>query len=101
MWRNNGGVAGSPSTPAASPSRLMGARYPYFLLADSPEGQAKEGELRREPPKTTPTHGNLRLGFVYDRVPHIELGKIADNAEIDVIWEQMQPNIDKAVAALN
>jgi len=86
---------------ALARSRLMGARYPYFLLADSPEGQAKEGELRREPPKTTPTHGNLRLGFVYDRVPHIELGKIADNAEIDVIWEQMQPNIDKAVAALN
>ena len=28
---------------ALARSRLMGARYPYCLLADSPEGQAKEG----------------------------------------------------------
>ncbi len=43
---------------ALARSRLMGARYPYYLLADSPEGQPKEGELTRTPPKTTPTHGS-------------------------------------------
>ena len=37
---------------ALARSRLMGARYPYYLLADSPEGQRKEGEVTRTPPKT-------------------------------------------------
>ncbi|HKN30007.1 MAG TPA: hypothetical protein VJY34_19890 [Roseiarcus sp.] len=66
----------------------MGARYPYYLLADSPEGQRKEAEVTRTPPKSAPTHGDLRLGFVYERVPHITLKSIANNAEIDVIWEK-------------
>ncbi len=86
---------------ALARSRLMGARYPYYLLADSPEGQTKEGELTRTPPKTTPTHGSLRQGFVYDRVPHITLKSIANNAEIDVIWDRMQPAVEDAIAALN
>jgi adenine-specific DNA-methyltransferase len=34
--------------------------------------------------------GNIRHGFVYERVPHITLKSIANNAEIDVIWEQWQ-----------
>lgn len=86
---------------ALARSRLMGARYPYYLLADSPEGQAKEGELTRTPPKTTPTHSSLRQGFVYERVPHITLKAIANNAEIDVIWERMQPAVEDAIEALN
>ena len=86
---------------ALARSRLMGARYPYYLLADSPEGQRKEGEVTGQPPKTTPTRGDLRLGFVYERVPHITLKSIANNAEIDVIWERMQPAVEAARAALN
>ncbi len=86
---------------ALARSRLMGARYPYYLLADSPKGQAKEGELTRTPPRTTPTHGSIRQGFVYDRVPHITLKSIANNAEIDVIWDRMQPAVEDAIAALN
>lgn len=86
---------------ALARSRLMGARYPYYLLADSPEGQLKEGEVTRSVPKTTPTRGDIRHGFVYERVPHITLKSIANNAEIDVIWEQKQPAVDAARAALN
>lgn len=86
---------------ALARSRLMGARYPYYLLADSPEGQAREGELTRTPPKTTPTLGSLRQGFVYDRVPHITLKSIANNAEIDVIWDRLQRAVEDAIAALN
>ena len=48
---------------ALARSRLMNARYPYYLLADSPEGQAKEGELTRTPPKTSPTNGSIPAGF--------------------------------------
>jgi adenine-specific DNA-methyltransferase len=86
---------------ALARSRLMGARYPYYLLADSKEGQAKEGEITRTPPKSAPTQGSIRQGFVYDRVPHITLKSIANNAEIDVIWDRMQPAVEDAIAALN
>nr|WP_246741884.1 site-specific DNA-methyltransferase [Rhodomicrobium udaipurense] len=85
---------------ALARSRLMGARYPYYLLADSPEGQLKEAEVSRTAPKTTSTRGNIRFGFVYDRVPHITLKSIADNTEIDVIWDRMQPAVEDARAAL-
>ena len=63
-------IADQPLAVALARSRLMGARYPYYLLADSPEGQAKEGEFTRTPPKNQPTHGSIRQGFVYDRVRH-------------------------------
>ncbi|MCO6361609.1 site-specific DNA-methyltransferase [Paracoccus sp. 08] len=86
---------------ALARSRLMGARYPYYLLADSKEGQQKEGEITRTPPKSAPTHGSIRQGFVYDRVPHITLKSIANNAEIDVIWDRLQPAVEDALAALN
>jgi len=86
---------------ALARSRLMGARYPFYLLADSPEGQAKEGAITRTPPKNVPTHGSVRHGFVYERVPHITLKSIANNAEIDVIWEARQPAVEAARAAVN
>ncbi len=86
---------------ALARSRLMGARYPYYQLADSKEGQQKEGEITRTPPRSAPTHGSVRQGFVYDRVPHITLKSIANNAEIDVIWDRLQPAVDAARDALN
>ena len=75
---------------ALARARLMGARYPYYLLADSPEGQNKEAEITRTPPINTPTYGRIRQGFVCERAPHITLKAIAYNAEIEVIWEQFQ-----------
>jgi adenine-specific DNA-methyltransferase len=45
---------------ALARSRLMGARYPYYLLADSPEGQQKEAAVTRTAPRTTPTRGDIR-----------------------------------------
>ena len=68
----------------------MGARYPYSLLADSRDGQLKEAEITRSEPSSAPTRNDIRQGFVYERVPHITLQSIANNAEIDVIWEQWQ-----------
>ena len=79
----------------------MGARYPYYLLADSPEGQRKEAEVTRTPPKSSATHSDIRLGFVYERVPHITLKRIANNAEIDVIWDKWQATLDPSRTALN
>ena len=86
---------------ALARSRIMGARYPYYLLADSPEGQRKEAELSRSAPSESPTYGDIRQGFVYQRVPHITLKSIANNAEIDVIHDRMQPDVEAALADLN
>lgn len=86
---------------ALARSRLMGARYPYYLLADSPDGQTKEGEISRTPPKSNPTYGRIRQGFVYERVPHIMLRDVTTDTEIDVIWEKMQPPVEDAISALN
>ncbi len=86
---------------ALARARLMGARYPYYLLADSREGQIKEAEITRTAPSSQPTHGNIRHGFVYERVPHITLKSIANNAEIDVIWEKWQETLEPLRAALN
>ena len=74
---------------ALARARIMGARYPYYLLADSPEGlrERSRGDAGA-PSHDRPTHGNVRHGFVYERVPHITLKSIANNAEIDVIWEE-------------
>jgi adenine-specific DNA-methyltransferase len=89
---------------ALARARIMGARYPYYLLADSKEGQIKEAEVTRSVPKSTPTYGNIAHGFVYERVPHITLKSIANNTEIDVIWDkfeqQLAPLREKLTAAL-
>jgi adenine-specific DNA-methyltransferase len=86
---------------ALARARIMGARYPYYLLADAPEGQLKEAEVTRTAPSTQPTHGNIRHGFVYERVPHIKLKSIANNTEIDVIWEQWQAKLEPLRDKLN
>ena len=86
---------------ALARTRLMGARYPYYLLADSNDGRLKEANLTGKPPSDAPVHGDIRHGFVYNRVPHITLKSIANNAEIDVIWERMQPATMDALSDLN
>ena len=87
---------------ALARARIMGARYPYYLLADSPEGQIKEAEvthaLRHQPDQP---RGDIRQGFVYERVPHITLKSIANNAEIDVIWEKFQETLEPLREQLN
>ncbi|MGI8423361.1 MAG: DNA methyltransferase, partial [Chloroflexota bacterium] len=86
---------------ALTRARILGARYPYFLLADSREGQLKEAEVNRIAPSSQPVHGSVRQGFVYRRVPHVTLKSIANNAEIDVIWEQWQELLESLRASLN
>ena len=86
---------------ALARARIMGARYPYYLLADSADGTEKEAEVRRTEPSTTPTYGDIRSGFVYERVPHITLSHITNNAEIDVIWEQFLGRLEPLREQLN
>lgn len=86
---------------ALARARIMGARYPYYILADSRDGQIKEGQLAGRAPSESPTQGNVRQGFVYERAPHITLKSIANNAEIDVIWDEYQLVLEPLREKLN
>jgi len=86
---------------ALARARVMGAKYPYYLLADSKEGQLKEAELSGKTPATGAVHGDIRQGFVNARAPHIMLKTIVDNAEIDVIWDEFQDRLDPLRGDLN
>ena len=86
---------------ALARARIMGARYPYYLLADSPEGQQKEAAITRKAPSESPTHSDVRQGFVYRRRPHITSSVVANNAEIDVIWERWQEALESLRSELN
>lgn len=82
-------------------SRLIGARYPYFLLKDSEAGREKESDLTGLLPPDTKTENRIDLGFVYQRVPHIQLKDIANNTAIDQIWAEYDPAVQSALAELN
>ena len=86
---------------ALARARIMGARYPYYLLADSEDGREKEAEVTRKDYVSSPTYGDIRQGFVYERVPHITLRDIANNAEIDVIYDEFQQQMEPVRAKLN
>jgi len=67
---------------ALARQRLMGAKFPFYLLADSEAGRRKESEASQKllPPATTSK--DIRQGFVYERVQHITLRSIANNPDI-------------------
>lgn len=82
-------------------ARLMGGKYDYYLLQDSEEGAQKEGEVTGKPPADGPFTSNIRHGFVYERAPHITLKSIANNAEIEVLWERWQATLEPLREKLN
>lgn len=86
---------------ALARTRLMSARFPYYLLSDSPEGLAKEAAITSQRPPEYPTKFDVRKGFVYKRVPHITLKSIAKNEEIDTIWEKYQAKLEPLRASIN
>ncbi|CAN5840496.1 site-specific DNA-methyltransferase [soil metagenome] len=80
---------------ALARQRVMGARFPYYLLADSADGRAKESSLAATPlPPAEPT-GDIRHGFVYERVQHITLKSIANNP--DIVEGMSREEIDAAI----
>ena len=82
-------------------SRIMAARYPYYLLADSKDGAQKEAEIMHTAPSIKLATDNISYGFVYERIPHITLKSIANNAEIDVIWDKYQEKIETLRKTIN
>lgn len=83
-------------------ARLMSALYPYYLLADSTEGADKRyREDGGAPPQNKYSKKDVRHGFVYKRIPHVTLAAIANNTEIDVIWERYQDELEPLREQLN
>src|SRR5262249_10097574 len=83
---------------ALARTRLMAARFPYYLLADSPEGRKKQSELTGTAfdPNAPAPQRDLHKGFVYRSVPHVTLKSIANNPDIKEGMTREQ--IDKAIA---
>jgi adenine-specific DNA-methyltransferase len=88
---------------ALARTRLMAAKFPYYLLSDSPEGVMKEAEVTGTLPKEPQQKAayDVKKGFVYKRVPHITLKSIANNEKIDIIHGAWEPKLAPILAELN
>lgn len=89
-------------------TRLMAARFPYYHLADQwPQITTAMGDkdikqtLKHEKPAKTEEKADIRKGFVYERVPHVTLKSIANNEEIDAIYERWQETLEPLRAKIN
>jgi adenine-specific DNA-methyltransferase len=67
---------------ALARTRMMAAKYPYYLLADSADGIKKETDLTGKIPAEYKSDGDIKKGFVYKRIPHVTLKSIANNPDI-------------------
>ena len=67
---------------ALARQRIMGGRFPFYLLADSAAGRAKEQDIAGKPLPAAVLSNDIRYGFVYERVEHVTPKAIADNPEI-------------------
>lgn len=67
------------------------------MLKRSKKEQDVSGTIQPE----TPTHCDIRQGFVYERAPHITLKSIANNVEIDIIWDKWQEILEPLREQLN
>jgi adenine-specific DNA-methyltransferase len=90
------GVDTSRVALALARTRLMGSRHPYYLLADSIEGLRKEAQVTGLLSPSVQTAGDIRKGFVYERVPHVTLKSIAQNP--DIRDGMSRAEIDAAIA---
>jgi adenine-specific DNA-methyltransferase len=92
-------------------SRLMGARYPFYALKDSETGAIVDEECKLNRKLSSEEINTVRArasftsdvshGFVYERTPHVMLKSIANNAEIDVIWDKFRPILERYREQLN
>jgi adenine-specific DNA-methyltransferase len=87
---------------ALARTRLMAARYPYYILADSPEGITRESEITGTLPNLgTQPKNNIKRGFVYRRVPHVTLKSITTNEDLDAIHASYQEKLESLHGQLN
>ena len=85
---------------ALARTRMTASKYPSYLLADSESGQKKIAELTGKFLEG-PTFNNIRQGFVYHQKPRITLRTIANNLDIDVIWDSYAEKLQNLRQHLN
>lgn len=86
---------------ALARSRIMGSKYPYYILADSEKGHEKEQDITGEIINKGKPLNDIRQGFVCQRKARIYLRDIANNTEIDVIWDKWQKKLEPLHKRLN
>lgn len=86
---------------ALARTRLMASKYPYYVLADTKEGAELEQKVSGVINSNDGFTGDIRQGFVLKRKPRIFLKDIANNAEIDEIWEDWQQTLEDMRRKLN
>jgi adenine-specific DNA-methyltransferase len=86
---------------ALARTRLMTAKFPYYLLNDSFEGQNKEQGITGRTAINDKPASDIRKGFVWKRVPHVTLKAIANNEEIDSIHSKWQTKLDDLRTKIN
>jgi adenine-specific DNA-methyltransferase len=94
---------------ALARQRLMAARLPCYMLKDTPEGVRKEADIAGHDPDqerlanvSRKAHRpSMRQGFVLRRFYPVTSGSIANNAEIDTIWETSQQVLEPLLDRLN
>ncbi|WP_437694282.1 site-specific DNA-methyltransferase [Sorangium sp. So ce176] len=74
---------------ALARSRLVATEFPYFILADSSDSVQRE------------SGGDVRSGFVYQKIPHVTLGSIANNENIDALHARFEEQLSPVRAKLN
>jgi adenine-specific DNA-methyltransferase len=86
---------------ALARTRLMGAQFPYFILADSDQQEPAGSSSSDAGSRPQSSKGDLANGFAYKAIPHVKLSTIVENEEIDEIWERWNPQISATLRALN
>jgi adenine-specific DNA-methyltransferase len=90
---------------ALARTRVMSARYPYYLLADEVDPQVAvmtgDPDILRKSLRPLAAPADLRKGFLYRRVPHVTLKSIANNEEIDAIHAKCQQKLESLRAQIN
>ena len=88
---------------ALARTRLMSARYLYYILADSHEGVMIEAKLTNDADRAinAKTSHDIKKGFVYRREPHIMLKSISNNPEINGIHAKWQEQLEPLCAVIN
>ncbi len=86
---------------ALARTRLMSAKYDWYLLRDSEEGAQQEARVSGRSRRQGPFHQDLRQGFVTEMMPHVTLQRVAGNLEVDLIWERYQERLEPLRERLN
>ena len=82
-------------------SRLVSSLYEYYIMNDSKEGCEIEEKITGRLREDRNFQNNIRKGLTLHKKARIYLKDIANNTEIDVIWENYQETLEPLRQQLN